>query len=210
MNSETVTGKNIYQRINAVMTEVEYIQKDKAVTGGGQNYKAVTHDQVNAACRKSIVSNGIVIVPRQISGEFLVMRDINATPQPVKMGLYSGSYEIDFVNMDKPEEKVTVSVQAHASDNGDKAPGKAMTYAVKTAVVKQFYFETGENDESRTEQDDVDFISVEQQGQLYRLLVDQETTQLTPKGQQIAKAFKFNLISEIKSKKFEAILKAAS
>jgi len=200
---------NIYQRINLVMKDVVYIQKDKAVTGAGQNYKAVTHDQVVSAVRSSMVNHGIVIEPRQLSGKFIIMRDINATPNPIKMGLYSGEYEVDFVNIDKPEERTTVKVHAHANDNGDKAPGKAMTYAVKTAVVKQFYFETGEDDESRTEQNDVNFISVEQQGALYELLVDPSTQCLTPKGQRIAKAYKFNHISEIKSKKYDEILKAA-
>ena len=150
--------KNIYQRINAVMKDVAYIQKDKDVTGGGSSYKAVTHDQVVSAVRASLVTHGIVIEPRQISGEFIVMRDLNATPTPIKMGLYSGCYEIYFVNMDNPEQRTKVEVQAHASDNGDKAPGKAMTYAVKTAVVKQFYFETGENDESREELKDTSMI----------------------------------------------------
>lgn len=190
------------------MQEVEYIQKDKAVTGGGQNYKAVTHDQVVSAVRASMVSNGIVIEPKQISGEFITMRDMNAMPNPVKMGLYTGSYEINFVNIENPEDRTIVTVQAHASDNGDKAPGKCMTYAVKTAVVKMFYFETGENDESRAEQNDVDFINNEQQVQIYNLIVDPDTQQLTPKGIKIAKAYKFNHISEIKSKKFDEILKA--
>lgn len=200
---------NIYQRINAVMQEVQYIQKDKAISGGGQSYKAVTHDQVVYAVRASMVKHGIVIEPKQTKGEFLVMRDMNAKPAPVKMGLYYGEYDINFVNMDKPEDRTVISIQAHASDNGDKAPGKAMTYAVKTAVLKQFYFETGENDESRAELADTDTINNEQQGQLYNLLCDQ-AGMLTEKGQRVARAFKFNNLSEIKTRKFDAILKAAS
>jgi len=142
--------KNIYQRINAVMKEVQYVQKDAAVTGGGQNYKAVTHDQVVSVARASLVENGIVTYPEQISGEFLTMRDMNAQPNPVKMGLYSGKYNIHFVNVDNGEDRITVSVEAHANDNGDKAPGKALTYATKSAMLKVLNLETGENDESRS------------------------------------------------------------
>lgn len=191
------------------MQDVQYIQKDGQVSGGGASYKAVTHDQVVSAVRASMVKHGIVIEPKQISGEFIVMRDVNAKPQPIKMGLYSGSYEINFVNMDDPKDRTIVSVQAHASDNGDKAPGKAMTYAVKTAVVKQFYFETGENDESRSEQADTNFISEDQVAQLWPLLIGDDNC-LTPKGVKIAKAFKFNLIQEVKKSKFDQVLKAAS
>lgn len=204
-----MSDKNIYQRINAVMQEVEYVQKDKAVSGGGTSYKAVTHDQAVSVLRKSLVKNGIVINPVQVSGEFLEMRNLNATPNPIKMGLYTGSYDIYFVNMDNPEDKVCLSVQAHASDNGDKAPGKAMTYAVKTAMLKQFTLETGENDESRQEQADTDYISGEQQFELFKLLCDPETSQYTQKGLTICRAFKFNNIQEIKSKNYDKILKAA-
>ena len=56
-----MSEKNIYQRINAVMKDVEYVQKDAAITGGGVNYKAVTHDMVTAVVRKSMVEHGIVI-----------------------------------------------------------------------------------------------------------------------------------------------------
>ena len=41
-----MSEKNIFQRINAVMQEVAYVQKDKAVTGMGAGYKAVTHDNL--------------------------------------------------------------------------------------------------------------------------------------------------------------------
>ena len=116
----------------------------------GVNYKAVTHDQLVSVIRASLVTHGIVIEPKQIKGEFITKRDLNL-PTPVKMALYSGSYDVYFVNIDKPEERTCVSTEAHAQDNGDKAPGKAMTYAVKTCILKQFLLETGENEESRAD-----------------------------------------------------------
>ena len=51
---------NIYQRINEVRKEVEYVQKDASVSAGGGGYKAVTHDMVTAVLRKSLVKHGIV------------------------------------------------------------------------------------------------------------------------------------------------------
>lgn len=144
---EQQQAPNIYQRMNAVMKKVDYVQKDKAVSGGGQNYKAVTHDQVISVCRKEIVANGIVIVPEQLDGEIIIKRDLAAD---VKMHLYAGRYLIHFVNIDNPEDRITVAVNAHAADNGDKAPGKCITYATKTAILKALSLETGEDDESRT------------------------------------------------------------
>jgi hypothetical protein len=200
---------NIYQRINDVMKAVKYVQKDSSISGGGANYKAVSHDQVVSVVRQAMVDHGIMIFPSQKSGEFLIKRDLAAVP-PVKMGLYSGTYDINFVNIDHGEDKVTVTIEAHANDNGDKAPGKALSYAVKSAVLKVFSLETGENDESRVEEQNFDYITNEQQGTLYELMVDPATNQLNNKAQKVARAFKFQQISEIKASKYEDILKAVS
>jgi len=140
---------NIYQRINAVMKDIEVVAKDTQVSGGGANYKAVSHDMVTAVLRKHLVAQGIVVHLEQLQSEILVKRELDAKT-PVKMMLYSGDYGVSFVNMDNPEDRVTVTINAHASDNGDKAPGKAASYATKMAMLKMFSLETGENDESRT------------------------------------------------------------
>ena len=141
---------NIYQRVNKVQQAVKYIQKDKKITGGGQNYSAVSHDALIAVIREKLVENGIVIYPEQISGEILIRRDKQAE---VLMHLYEGNYHINLVNMDNPEDRIVMSIQAHAADNGDKAPGKAITYATKSALLKAFCLETGDDDESRTHED---------------------------------------------------------
>ena len=137
------------------------------------------------------------------------MRDVNATPAPIKMGLYSGTYQFTFVNIDNPDEKFTATVQAHANDNGDKAPGKALSYAAKSVLLKVFCLETGENDESREEQRDFNLISGAQVDQLLPLLCD-ENGNYTEKGNKVCRAFKFQNLSEIKSKKFDEILRFAS
>lgn len=202
--------KNIYQRINAIMKDVEYVQKDKAVSGGGANYKAVTHDQVVSAVRKSMVAHGVVIEPVQVGGSFLVMRDVNATPQPVKMGLYTGEYEVYFVNMDKPDERTCIKVQAHANDNGDKAPGKAFTYATKTAILKQFSLETGENDESRNEVKDTLMIDEATAAQLEGLMVEADANgvnQWTAKGQRMLQKYRLGNVRQLKESKLEAFKK---
>jgi len=151
---------NIYQRINAVMNDVQYVQKDAIV----QSYKAVTHDQVTGAIRKSIVKNGIVIYPEQLTSDLPIMKD----GANIKMHLYTADYAIHFVNVDSPEDRISVTINAHANDNGDKAPGKACSYATKTAILKVFSLETGENDESRFA--DEKLVSAKQMTDLSNLL----------------------------------------
>lgn len=137
---------NIYQRLQAVMKEVAYVQKDATVTAGG-SYKAVTHDMVTAVVRPHFVQHGIVVVPRLIEG------GVVATNRETKGGTpiirYEGRYEVSFVNVDDPADVCVIPVAAHAEDQGDKAPGKALSYATKYAVLKALMLESGESDESR-------------------------------------------------------------
>ena len=134
------------------MSKVSYIQKDKQISGAGANYKAVTHDQVISVIRQELVSEGIVIYPEQVESSMPIMRDVEKN---VKMHLYEGNYNVHFVNCDKPDDRITVKIFAHANDNGDKAPGKCVTYATKTAILKVFCLETGENEESREAERDM-------------------------------------------------------
>lgn len=141
---------NIYQRINAVMKAVKYVQKDSTVSTGGGSYKAVSHDMVLAVLREAIVENGIVVQVQQLSGELVQQRGPN--PKEDKgytQHLYSASYQVRFVNMEQPDDFLETAIHAHAQDSGDKAPGKACSYAVKYAMLKTFGLETGEDDESR-------------------------------------------------------------
>lgn len=139
---------NIYQRINEVRKSCPYIKKNKEVTGAG-TYMAVTHDHVTAELRPYLIAQGIVIVPRLVSS---VVADTGTfTRNQIPIIRYEARYEIDFVNMDEPSDKVTVPIEAHALDQGDKAPGKAASYATKYAVLKLFSIETGEHEEDRPE-----------------------------------------------------------
>lgn len=134
---------NIYQRVQQVMQEVSYVRKDKAV----ENYMAVTHDMVTAVTRPSFVKAGIVMQPRVISAATV---DTGRKSSKGNVAWrYEGRFEIDFVNMDEPTDRITIAVDAHADDYGDKAPGKALSYATKSAVLKLLMLETGENDEGR-------------------------------------------------------------
>ena len=135
---------NIYQRINKVMQSVRYVQKDAMV----ERYKAVSHDQVVSVAREELVKQGIVIYPEQTGGG---IAETLTTKSGGRMALYAGEYVVHFVNIEDPADRISVPVQAHAMDNGDKAPGKAVTYATKTAILKVLCLETGENDESRAD-----------------------------------------------------------
>ena len=186
---------NIFQRINAVMREVEYVQKDKQVSGGGASYKAVTHDQVVSVIRGALVKHGIVVYPEQTSNSIPIMRDVK---NDVKMHLYSAEYIIHFVNIDDSVDRLSVSINAHSNDNGDKAPGKAVTYATKTAILKVFSLETGEDDESRSESRNT--ITGEQVNELAAMIAGNGALWAN-----LCNAYKIGALEEINIKKFDEI-----
>jgi hypothetical protein len=187
---------NIYQRINAVMKDCDYIQKKGAAQG-----KGVKYDEVMAMIRSLLIEHGIVMVVRQSSMEQF------GSIEGSKQKLYQGSYEMDLVNIDKPEEKVTHSAFAQGMDGGDKAPGKAHTYAVKLMLVKGFGIETGEDEESRSEKLErkANQLTQEQYDQLaaYCLTNDGGSLQWTPLGQKMAEAYNISVLNDLPSSKFD-------
>lgn len=134
---------NLYQRINTVRQAVEYLKKEKQVQG----YKAITHDEVTAATRDHFIEQGIVIIPNLISEQTVDTGKTTSGGNPIVR--HEVVYEFVFVNMDTPDEKTAARISAHAEDTADKAPGKALSYAKKSAVLKVLEIETGEDDESR-------------------------------------------------------------
>ncbi|HKK06205.1 MAG TPA: ERF family protein [Gammaproteobacteria bacterium] len=163
---------NLYQRILSVERDVPYIQKDATVeAGAGRSYKGVTHDAVIAKLRKSMIEHGIVLAVRQTSERAIDGQTMKGHPKI----RYEAWYEITLYNADSPDEYLTYPVHAHAEDGGDKAPGKAMSYATKTVLLKAFALETGESDESRYQPEELAYLTAEQAGDLRQLMDDTDT-----------------------------------
>lgn len=137
---------NIYQRVNEVRKAVDKIVKDKKV----ESYMAVTHDNVTALTREHFVTHGIVIVPR-----ILTERTVNTgtfTSRETPFIRYEATYAFDVVNADDPKDLFTAVIGAHALDHGDKAPGKVLSYAKKSLVMKLLELESVSEEEARLEQ----------------------------------------------------------
>jgi len=139
---------NLLQRINEVRKAIGYIQKDKSVSTGGGSYKAVTHDAVTALLREHMVAHGIVSWPSLVESNAQPF-EVNAEGVKAKQFRYEATYDFTFCNVEDRNDSLVIRIQAHAMDNADKAPGKALSYAMKYALLKLFSLETGEDDESR-------------------------------------------------------------
>lgn len=130
-------SKNIYQRLLAAMEEVKYILKDRPK---GMQYAVVSHDAVTKKVRPALMRHGIVYLPTVVEHG----QDGNRTSVLVN---------VKFVNVDTPEDCIEVNMLGYGVDSQDKGPGKAISYAVKYALLKALGLETGED----ADLDSVDF-----------------------------------------------------
>jgi hypothetical protein len=119
---------NIYQRLHAVMGEIDYIQKDKKQ---GMRYSIVSHDKVTAAVRPLLHKHGVIYYIDDLEYQ----QDGNRTQCKIT---------VTFVNIDDPDDQVLAESFGYGVDDQDKGPGKAMSYAVKYALLKTLGLETGD------------------------------------------------------------------
>lgn len=144
---DSLEKPNILQRINKVRRAVDYIQKEEKKIDG--QYRAVSHDAVTALLHEHLVEHGIVVVPTVTKSQTIDTGKKTSRGAPIIR--YEATFDVMFFNEDDMKDWVKVSLDAHGEDTGDKAPGKAISYAVKYAKLKLFDLETGEDDEGRIE-----------------------------------------------------------
>ena len=143
---EAKEAKTVYEKILAVMSAVNYLNKDGFVeTGKGKGYKALTDEKVLGAVRPALVSAGLVILP--------VKMEQQRTDEQVKA--YDGSTKTNritdvsvtyrIINVEDPKDYVDVVSAGTGVDTQDKGIGKAMTYAKKYAILNSFLIPSGED-----------------------------------------------------------------
>lgn len=135
----------LLQRINAVQREVDYVQKEKKQ---GMRYSIVSHDAVTAKVRPLMVKHGVVYFPCEMD----IQQSGNRT---------QATMTVRFVSIDDASDFMDVKSAGYGIDDQDKGPGKAISYAVKYALLKALGLESG--DDPDQDQDVVHHISPESQ-----------------------------------------------
>jgi len=124
-----MTTKNLHQRLHEAMGKVDYIQKEKKA---GMRYSIVSHDAVTAKVRPALRDAGVAYYPVGLQHS----QNGNRTECSMMMR---------FVNVDDPKDFIDVPTFGYGIDDQDKGPGKAMSYAVKYALLKTLGLETGDD-----------------------------------------------------------------
>lgn len=125
----------LLERLNAVQQEVDYVQKEKRA---GMRYSIVSHDAVTAKVRPILVKHGVLYYPIRLETTQVGNRT-------------QAQMTVRFVSVDNPTDFIDVPTFGYGIDEQDKGPGKAMSYAVKYALLKTLGLETG--DDPDVEQD---------------------------------------------------------
>jgi len=166
---------NLRQKLAEVRRRLGYVQK----RGHNErfNYSYVTAADIAGSIGDLLAELGVVIIPRleEISYESAAGRG-----EAVRMARVVMAYT--FADVDSGEE-LTAKVAGQGLDAGDKAPYKAMTGALKYALLQSFLLATGDDPEE--ERSDARFtgagserlINAEQVRDLRRL-IDETGTEL--------------------------------
>ena len=146
---------NIYQKMSAITNELRTVAKNLNVEiAKGKSYKAVSEKDVLDAIKPLEEKYGIYSYP--IDSE-ITDRDIL-----VKENEYNGNITrtntlfmrlertYRFINIDKSDEYIDIKSYGDGLDTGDKAPGKAMTYADKYALMKAYKITTGDDSDAES------------------------------------------------------------
>lgn len=161
-----VAKKNIYQKLIEVRKRVPYLQK----TAQGHQYNYVGSSNVLGALRGEMDKQGLILFPKVLDAK----TTINSVENKDKYNntkitsTYFTELTMEMVWVDaETGESIGVPFYAQGIDTGgEKGVGKALTYAEKYFLLKQFNIPTDQSDpdsfQNQVENSTVNFISTEQ------------------------------------------------
>lgn len=198
---------NIYEKLLAITSEISTIAKNLEVKYGQSSYKAVGEADVLRPVKELEKKYGIYSYPksRQVidRGTITNSKGTNSLFMRVET-------EYCFVNVEKPEEQISVITYGDGVDTQDKAPGKAMTYADKYALLKAYKIVTGDDPDQQGSATDNSF-EFEDDGERPIGEVKLQTIQglaIAPeKAKEILAEFGYSKSTEIKVKDYAKIFK---
>ena len=136
---------NIYKKMLAITEEIGTVAKNLSVGLGKSQYKAVGEADVLAAVKPIEIKHGVYSYPmeRNIIDKGELVSSYNG--QDKRQIYLRVEVKYRFVNIDNPDEYIDITSYGDGVDSQDKAPGKAMTYADKYALLKAYKIQTGED-----------------------------------------------------------------
>lgn len=136
---------NIFQRMSKVTAEISAVAKNLEVGFGSNKYKAVGEADILAAVKPIEVKHGVYSYPlyREIVESGTMEKETKSGKSVQLYMRIKCTYR--FLCIDNPDSYLDIESFGDGVDTQDKAPGKAMTYADKYALMKAYKIITGDD-----------------------------------------------------------------
>lgn len=141
---------NIFAKMQKITEEMTVVVKNLNVQVNPKaSYKAVSERDILDAVKPLENKYGVYSYPfaRKVIDKDILAKESEYNGRITKTNTLFMRLEVvyRFVNVDKPDEFVDILTYGDGLDTGDKAPGKAMTYADKYALMKAYKISTGDD-----------------------------------------------------------------
>jgi hypothetical protein len=140
---------NIYEKMAAITAELNAVAKNLKVGEGKSAYKAVGEADVLAAVKPLEAKYQVYSFPvfrKVIDSDVITTSKVYNGQESTSSKFFMRVETVyRFVNTEKPEEYLDITTYGDGVDAGDKAPGKAMTYGDKYALLKAYKIITGDD-----------------------------------------------------------------
>lgn len=171
-----IRSLSVWEKVYAVSAKVGRVQMTLDVDTGKGSYKAISINDVVDSLQPHLEHFRLVVVPCE--KEIIEQAQITTTTKyGEKTNFYvrvKASYMI--VNVDNPKEWIKTEGFGDGIDSGDKATGKAITYARKYALIDAFNLSKGDDPDKDASQEykPITMASAEQVSQILTLYTDKE------------------------------------
>lgn len=150
MKDEEIKKLNIFEKMNLITDEIAVVEKKlKVQVNKTASYNAVSERDILDAVKPIEFKYRVYSYPyeRQIIDNDVLVKETEYNGQTTKTNsLYMRVETIyRFVNIDNKDEFIDIKAYGDGIDTGDKAPGKATTYADKYALMKAYKISTGDD-----------------------------------------------------------------
>lgn len=152
---------NLFEKLLNITNDIATVNKNSIVGEGKTSYKAVGEADVLKAVKELEFKYKVYSYPcsRQIVDREILPteKEYNGTTTRSTKQFMRIETVYRFVDIEKPEDYIEITTYGDGLDSGDKAPGKAMTYSDKYALLKAYKMITGDDpDQNISEEENWD------------------------------------------------------
>ena len=160
MTEQEIKKLNIFERLSLITAEIGVVEKNLEVqVNKNSSYKAVSERDVLDAVKPIEQKYRVYSYPasRQIVDRDILTKESEYQGKVTRSNTLFMRVETvyRFVNIDNPTEFIETTVYGDGLDTGDKATGKAMTYADKYALMKAYKLSTGDDPDKEASPENV-------------------------------------------------------